>query len=298
MSEMIVGVIAGLANSVTYASASVIYQSQIGNSNSFVVNCIKTWAAAPLMIGAMVLLGSSSFASVPISSTLSFILSMILGVIFADTCYLAAQRRIGVSFALPISMTYPIFTNILAVFLLWEPIYVPQLIGTVIVVLGVFVLSREQSGSKEGGIKFWSIDKFGLLLALITAILFAISGILIEAGVYGVNPITGASIRIISGSLIMVPLGLLAKKRNVQMPSRRPALVLALAGVFGMGLAPIFWVTAIKYIGAVQASVLTATSALFGVPISIFVLGEKLTTRAGLSIVTTVIGVIVVLLGS
>ena len=74
--------------------------------------------------------------------------------------------------------------------------------------------------------------------------------------------------------------------------------VLALAGVFGMGFAPIFLVTAIKYIGAVQTSVLTSTSALFAVSISILILGEKLTRRAGLSIVATVIGVTIVLMGS
>ncbi|MHA1948978.1 MAG: DMT family transporter [Candidatus Thorarchaeota archaeon] len=298
MSEMILGIIAGLANSITYASATVVYQSQIKKSNSFIANCIKTWAAVPLMIGAMIVLGSSSFSSVPISATFSFILSMFFGVILADTCYLAGQRRIGVSYALPISMTYPIFTNIIAVFLLWEPIIMSKLMGIIIAVLGVAVLSREQFSSGKDGIEIRSIDKFGLLLTILTAILTALSAILIQAGVNGVDPITGASIRIVSGFLVMLPLGLLAKTRNVQIPSRRPAAVLAIAGIVGMGFATFFWVIAIKYIGAIKASVLSATSSLFGVPVSIFVLGEKLTRKSGLSIAATIFGVILVLSGS
>ncbi|MHA2210385.1 MAG: EamA family transporter [Candidatus Thorarchaeota archaeon] len=298
MSDVIVGVLAGLACSVSYALASVGYQSQIKESNSFIANCIKTWAAVPVMIGAMLILGSASILSFPISAAISFVLSMFTGVLAADTCYLAAQERIGVSYALPISMTYPMFTYTLAMILLWEPLVVSRLLGIIIAVVGVVVLSREQGSMSGNNRGLGSVDRTGLLFAMMTSALFALSALFIEAGVHDVDPITGAAIRIISGSIVMAPLGLIAKARGVKIPLRRPATLLAIFGVFGMGIATLFWVIAIKYVGAVMTSVIGTTSTLFGVPVSVFLLKERLTWKAVLSIAATILGVVLVVLGA
>ncbi|MFX1485054.1 MAG: DMT family transporter [Promethearchaeota archaeon] len=298
MSDVIGGILAGFVYSISYAFATVGYQSQIEESNSFVANCIKTWAAAPLMIGAMLVVGSTSLFSVPCPAALSFILSMLAGVIVADTFYLAGQRRVGVTYALPISMTYPIFTYIIALVVNWESFMVSRLLGVAIAVLGVSVLSWEQGSMSETDLGLGFVDKTGLLFAVITSFLFALSALFIQAGVYEVDPVIGASIRIISGSVVMAPLGLLAKAKGVLIPSRRSATIIAVSGFFGMGVATLFWVTAIKHVGAVTTSVLGTTSVLFGVPVSVFVLGERVSRTTVLSIAATVFGVILVVLGT
>ncbi|MHA1904599.1 MAG: EamA family transporter [Candidatus Thorarchaeota archaeon] len=297
MSDVNAGVLAGLVCSVTYALASVGYQSQIKESNSFIVNCIKTWAAVPVMISAMLILGSASLLSVPIPAAISFVLSMFAGVLAADTFYLTAQERIGVSYALPISMTYPIFTYTLAMIICWEPLIVSRLLGIVLAVVGVVVLSREQSSIGNNNMGLRSVDKTGLFFAVMTSALYALSALFIEAGVQDVDPVTGATIRIISGSFVMAPLGLLAKAKGMKIPLRRPAALLAIFGMLGMGVATIFWVIAIKYVGAVMTSVIGTTASLFGVPVSVFLLKERLTWKAGLSIAATILGVVLVVLG-
>ncbi|MHA1935454.1 MAG: EamA family transporter [Candidatus Thorarchaeota archaeon] len=298
MSDVIAGVLAGLVCSVTYALASVGYQSQIKESNSFIANCIKTLAAVPVMIGAMLILGSASLLSVPIPAAISFVLSMFVGVLAADTCYLTAQERIGVSYALPIAMTYPMFTYTIAMILRWEPLIESRLLGIVLAVVGVVVLSREQGSMGKNNIGLRSVDRTGLFFALMTSALYALSALFIEAGVHEVDPVTGAAIRIISGSIVMAPLGLLAKARGVKIPLRRPAALLAIFGVFGMGVATLFWVISIKYVGAVMTSVIGTTASLFGVPVSVFLLKEKFTWKAGLSIAATILGVVLVVLGA
>ncbi|MFX1367711.1 MAG: DMT family transporter [Promethearchaeota archaeon] len=298
MSALLLGVITGLLSSAINAIATVGYQSQIEGSSTFIVNCIKTWAALPVMLGAVVIFGSASVFSVPLHAQVSLILSMLIGATIADTFYLAGQKRIGVSYALPIVAMFPIFTYILAIILLGDSPIVSRFLGIAIAVIGVMFLSKEQANVSYEKTGFRTVDKTGLLLALIASILLAGGILLIQVGVEGVDPITAATIRLGSGSAIMVPFGFLAKAKGYQIPSSRSTKIIIISGALGMGVAAIFWVVAIKYAGAVLVSVLGTTSPLFAIPISVVILKESITRRGLTFIVVIVIGVATVILGA
>lgn len=295
--EILIGVLAGLVNAALYACALVVYQSQSSEVTPFITNCIKTWVPFPIMGSIILLFYSSQLYSTPILSIVLLSLSMFLGTVIADTAYLASQERIGVSNALPIAMTYPIFTYAIAVVFLSEGLFLSRTFGIVLAVIGVIAISREKSEKTDETQSSRTVHIVGVALAMSTAVLYAASTLFIQIGISDIDPVVGTFIRFFSGSLIFIPLFLVAKSRRTHIPARRTTKIVAVVSVFESGIASLLYVTSVKYVGAVISSVLGTTTSLFGIPVSVSILGERLTRMDMMAVLATIIGVILVLVG-
>ncbi len=81
------------------------------------------------------------------------------------------------------------------------------------------------------------------------------------------------------------------------MPSKRASRIIAITGILDVGLAFFLIVVAVKYVGATIAAVLSSVAPLFAVPISVFFLKEHATHRTSLGVLSTVIGIVLVVIG-
>jgi DME family drug/metabolite transporter len=140
------------------------------------------------------------------------------------------------------------------------------------------------------------MDIVGILCAISTAILYAICTIMLQIGLADIDPITANFIRIFSGSLALIPMFAAARVNGMPKPPRKAVKVIAALGIFGVVPGSIAFLAAVKYAGAVITSVLASTTPLFALPISIFVLKEKLTRLALMGIFATILGVILVVM--
>ena len=294
--EMMIGIATGLLASAIYAVSVVIYKSQSDSIRPLAISSIKMWVALAFMTALVVLPISSEPFYIPQEALAYLIVSVILGAVLGDFFYLTAQERIGVSYAFPIAMSFPIFTYLLAIAIGLEEPLLSRSVGILLAVVGVILISKEQGQNEDRSVKR-KLDKVGVGLALLVAILYAMGTILLQVGVQDISPIDGNFVRVVFGSVAFIPLFLVAKHRGMPMPPRRTTKIIVVAGLFGMGLGSLLYVSTVKLVGAAVTSVIGSLSPLFALPISIIFLKERITRVVMIGVVVTIAGVILVVLG-
>ncbi|MGQ4871993.1 MAG: DMT family transporter [Candidatus Thorarchaeota archaeon] len=297
--EIIIGAAAGLLSAFLYAVSVVIYRSQAEEAHPLVVSALKMWVALIFMVIIAILPLGADPLSVPLPAVVILSGSIVLGAVVGDTVYLASQERIGVTYAFPISMTYPVLTFVITIVFLGEPLIAARIIGAVIAVAGGAVLAMEQNRYNGDTDCTTPRNVIGILLAVLTAVFYAVATVLIQVGLrgYDVDAVTANLIRVGFGSAIFVPIFAAARHQGVRVPSLHSAKRIAIAAVFGMGLGTLLYVFSIQYAGAAISSVVASTAPLFATPISIHYLRETPTMRTGIGVLATVIGVLLVVLG-
>jgi len=294
--EMMIGIATGLLASAIYAVSVVVYKSQSDSIRPLAISSIKMWVALAFMTALVILPISSEPFYIPQEALAYLIVSVILGAVLGDFFYLTAQERIGVSYAFPIAMSFPIFTYLLAIAIGLEEPLLSRSVGILLAVIGVILISKEQGKNEDRTVKN-KLDKVGVGLALLVAILYALGTVLLQVGVQDISPIDGNFVRVAFGSVAFIPLFLVAKHRGMPMPPRRTAKIIAVAGLFGMGLGSLLYVSTVKFVGAAVTSVIGSLSPLFALPISIIFLKERITRVVMIGVAVTIAGVILVVLG-
>ncbi len=297
--DVLFGSIMGLIGVVFYAISVVIYRSQREEIRPLLISSLKMWIALPIIAFAAILFGQTAITMIPLETVVLLAASVILGAVVGDTIYLMSQERIGVSYAFPIAMSFPIFTFAFTIWFLQEPFIVSRLIGTILAILGITVISSEQSKSEDLSDKFRNkrTNLIGVGMAFLTAILYAIATTILQVGMYNIDVFSGNFIRLLFGSAAFLPIVSIALRNGMALPSRKSMKIVAMAAFFGMGLGSLLYVASVKYAGAAITSVIASSAPIFAVPISVIFLKEELTKLACFGIVITIVGVILVVLG-
>jgi drug/metabolite transporter (DMT)-like permease len=294
--EMMIGIATGLLSSAIYAVSVVVYRSQSDSIRPLAIGSVKMWVALAFMTVLVVLPIRSEPFYIPQEALAYLVVSVIFGAVLGDTFYLSAQERIGVSYAFPIAMSFPILTYVLAIAVGFEEPLLSRSAGILLAVIGVILISKEQGQDEDHAVKR-KLDKVGVGLALLVAVLYAFATILLQVGVENVNPIDGNFVRVAFGSAAFIPMFLIAKHRGMPTPPQRTVKIIAVAGLFGMGLGSLLYVSTVKFVGAAVTSVIGSLSPLFALPISMVFLKERITRVAMIGVVVTIAGVILVVLG-
>ncbi|MHA1929828.1 MAG: DMT family transporter [Candidatus Thorarchaeota archaeon] len=295
--EVLYGFSIGMIGAIMYAFSVVVYRSQKDEIKPLTISAMKMWIALPVMTLLVFLPLVPSPFIVPFETVIILALSIILGAVIGDTIYLISQERIGVSHAFPIAMSFPILTYALTIIFLGEALIASRLVGVFIAVIGVIVISREQESEDTQEKHATKFDAIGIFLAILTSILYALGTVILQVGVTDVDPITANFIRVMSGSIAFAPMFVVARFKGMPLPTKRATKLVALAAFFGMGIGSLFYVIGVKYAGATIMSVIGATAPLFAVPVSVIFLKERVTRLAGIGILITIIGVILVVTG-
>jgi len=294
---LILGSAIGLLGAALYGLSVVVYRSQADEINPVAVSAIKMWVALPFMTIVTFLVPGFEAAVLPVATVFLLSASVLLGAVIGDTIYLWSQARIGVSYAFPIAMSFPIITFFMTVGLLHEPLVLSRLTGAIIAVLGVILISNEQNQNQKSLEIPLKLDLLGIFGAIATAILYAAGTTILQVGIEGVDPIAGNLIRMIVGSISFVPMVVVARLGGMKLPSQKATARVIVAGFFGMAIGSLLYVMAVAIVGAAIMSVLASTAPLFAVPVSVLILKEKVTTVAGVGILATIIGVTLVIIG-
>ncbi len=295
--DIITGSIAALVGSALYAFSVVVYRSQRESIRPVAISSIKMWVALGFMSLMMLLPFVESPLAVPFSQFLLLSVSVLLGAVIGDTIYLISQERIGVSYAFPISMSFPILTYVLTIVFLDDTLILSRFAGIIIAVLGIAVLSREQESDSEQDESRKIRDALGIGLAVLTSVLYAVGTVVLQVGVTDVDPITANFIRVVVGSAAFVPVMGFFFAQGMPMPTKRATKYVVIAALFGMAIGSLLYVTAVKFAGAAITAVLSSTAPLFAVPVSVFILKEKMTRAAAIGTIATIIGVVLVIVG-
>ena len=287
------GEVYAIACAFLWALSSALLKSQTHKMPVVLLAALRTIPAVSMYWGLLVFSGRINELVHLSLRTWAFLAgSTLVGLVLGDLFYFRSMKLIGLSRALPLSTTYPLFTVTLALLFLDEKLGWAIVGGAALTVAGACLLAfpqgivriRRSEATRE-------VELVGVALALGAAICWASSTILLRLGLTGVDVAVANSIRL---SVLLVVLVAILPKRGkigrIRDYGLRSVSIVLVAGIIGTGLGTFAFLAAVQRAGAARASILTATSPLFGVPLSL-ILKEKLSRRTLLGTMLTMAGV-------
>ena len=290
------GELLALLSALLWAVSSVLFTVGAKRLHVVPLNLIRClvstaffWALLPFYGG------FEALAAIPPTAWLWLIVSVLTLLVVGDTLYFRSMDLAGVSWAMPVSNSSPLWAILLAALFVGEPLTWTLLAGTVLVVLGIVLVSRPAGKASQGGPVDWRSRRTGLLMALVVSVLWAIGLVALKPATEGIHSVVANSVRQPLGALIMLGLNLAQGRwRDFRGLDTKSWMVILVASLVGTGIGTLFFVMAIQMAGAGRTAVLTATSPLMAIPFSMMWLQERPTrwTLAGTLLAT--VGIVLV----
>ncbi|MCD4766672.1 MAG: DMT family transporter [Methanosarcinales archaeon] len=268
-----IGEISGILAALFWSISAVLYKIGLKDVKPFPAVLLRTAAAMGFMFMLNILLYGYDL-TVPLMAFLFLSLGGLLRLLLGGYLYFKGLEYASVSRVQPLKFTFPIFTIVLSSFILKETIGPGVVMGTILIVSGIFVLSREKASGSEKD------PKKAILFTLISAICSAFSVIASRTGLYYVEPLWGTFLSLPISVMTMYVLFSLDKGPVAAFKlDRRSSAVIGLGGIFGMGLGSYMFFVSLTNIGTAQATSLASITPLFSSILAVKFLGEKVTSR-------------------
>lgn len=319
---MALGMLFALGASVIWATTSLMVKANAGRVDTLAFNGFRVLVAALFFWFLIPFFGGVGLVSdLNLPTMLAVSASVILGFCVGDTVYFWSMTKIGASRTMPISGVFPVFTWLLAVPILGEEVTVPAVVGTVLVVVALFLLAREHPADiaesndmlitpPVDGRPPRGIDQrtryLAIGAALLAALMWACSTTLLRLGIQFQEATTlyetlqqsvllGA-LRMTVATIVLVPVATIAKGSKVWNVFRGRELPKLFAlGIYSTGIGSLVFVMGVALAGAARAALLNAASPLIGVVFSWLFLREPMTRRIWVGTALALAGVWLVL---
>jgi len=294
---MDVGDLVALTAALGWAMTTVLARHISRVMPSFWYNALRITIASVVMLAALpwTLAHADLSRLTPIAVGL-LLVSVLTGFALGDTSFFESMRRIGVARAAPIAGCHPLVTALLAVTFLGEPVTPALVLGVVVISIGVWLITTDKAGvgPSVGARKAMLI---GVALALVAAVGWSTSTVLVRPALQQVDAIMASTIRLPFATVVL----LLVAGRMGKVDSRR--LVLSrgtLAWLLVAGLLTVFAATlylfAVDLAGAARTAALSSVSPIFSATIAVLLLGEQMTRRLALGMSVSLSGVLAIVL--
>jgi len=314
---------------LTFVGSNVIFRQTEHEVSPIFINFFRTLIGTLTFIIIILLVNQFSIIFIiPWEIWLLLILSFIFGQVIGDTAYFTAQRELGATIALAISMTFPIFTFILSLIILNQPFTLNLVISLILIGSGITIIGKSKlnsNNSKNLDLSSSNVaitkrvseiprkDIFRAIGFCITASLgWAFGAVIIEFATIQIDQIVhmeelssviGNVIRFPFATLILGSMVLRAnhlKKDNSytqnNKKSLRTWLLLLTASILGTSLGAYLYTEAIHIATANIMALIASASPLFALPLSYIVNKEKISKYGFIGVILTIFGVVVILI--
>lgn len=123
----------------------IVEKIGLKNVSSLMGLFIRTFFSLAGLFIAVLIFESASFKTLTSRDLLFFALSGILGGFLGMLTYFALLKTQTASQIVPLTATYPLVTTIFSILILKEEITISKILGTVFVIIGIFLLLRSSS---------------------------------------------------------------------------------------------------------------------------------------------------------
>jgi drug/metabolite transporter (DMT)-like permease len=284
-----------LLTAAAFAATNLAIRPLGGRLSVLAANATRSTIAAVLCLALLPLARLPD--SFPAIAYLFALGSVLLGTGLGDSLSFAAIQRVGVTRAVLVSSSYPLFATALAALLLGERLAPLQVVAMGIIVAGVYLVANE-------GQLITPLEVFrgeptgGVLLALVAAMCWAASTVLARPALAELDAIFVSVLRIVASAALLWALAW----RHRQVPDLRRAegSSIALLGAAGLSTAvsTLALMAGLQLVGAARTAILLSTSPLFSVVFAALLVGERITPRIVLSVPLTIGGVWLLVGGS
>ena len=268
-------------------------KSQTGKLDALRINTLRAIFASIFVVAIVLIFGRiDQLGDLSFSAVAYLWSSVIIGMVLGDTLYIKGMGIIGVARALPISITYPIFVLPFSVTIIGESLSGLTIVGVLITVVGLYVITAPKRGAEKAPAEtrrqYWR----GIFLLLAASVCWATGTIVLNFSMTELDPIVASAIRMPFMVFVLLIIAFLKKDtRKAWYPGRRSLMILALAGILGIGLGGMLFLVGIKYAKPARTAILSSTAPLFGMPLSVLILRERITLKMVAGTILCIIGI-------
>jgi len=317
---------------MTFVISNVLFRKTEDEATPVFINFFRTAIGTiTFIIFAFLLNIFDKIFLLPFELWIVLFISFLFGQVFGDTAYFNAQKDLGTTLALGVSMTFPLFTFILSMLFLNQEFEISLLLSLICISTGVIIIGKSKSkvsiiedpsfnspkplnrkGSKKK-LDFNSIR--ALIFGLIASLSWAIGLIIIEFATLqidvilslqeGLSSVLGNVIRFpFAAAILTLMVGTESysikkdKKVNIS-PWRKSAVTwvyLVIAALIGTSLGAYVYTEAARVAGSTVMALIASASPLFSLPITYMINKEKISKIGFLGVILTVIGVAIIII--
>ncbi len=295
-----IGELAALGAAISWTISALLYGRALQEAKPLSVNVIRLIVTSVFLVVLLVALGK--FSVLASLSTATLVLAGVSGIIglgVGDTLYMVSLKNIGVSRAVSITCTYPLFTIVWAAALVGEPVTLSIMLGSVAIVLGIWLLSHENN-SVHSTVEKRILSK-GVAIALVTAIIWSVGIAMINVAMKETPDIDHAYtlniLRIISAAaLTTAGMSLIDRKPGFTNIRRNNLIAIITGGIVALGVGWFLLTYSLINIPEAQAVPISSTTPLFSTFLGAALLREKLTAKTAVGSIIIVLGVFLIFL--
>ena len=295
-----IGELAALGASLSWAIAPILYTKALLNTKPISANIVRCATNAGVLVAALLLLGQAgALAALPTRTMVLVVTSGVVGLGVGDTLYMVGLKFVGVSRAVPLAATYPLFSLIWATLLLHQQLTIAAVLGAAVIVLGIWLLSREKAGQKT--IVKSRLALIGLSVSLVTAVIWSVSITMMNVAVSGVTSLGAnyaiVTLRIASVALFFILLAPFLDREHGFLKIKRNAVVaLCIGGLIANGVGWLLLNYSFLNTSLTHAVPISSTSPLFAAIAGFMLFHERMTKEAVLGATAIVAGICLIFL--
>jgi DME family drug/metabolite transporter len=289
----LIGELGALACAPLWAISSILLKSQTDKVDAVKMNAIRGLFGAAFAVAVFLISGRISLlGTLSLPAIVHLLLAVIVGFVVGDTLFIMGMAIIGVSKALPMSIIYPIFVLPFSVTVVGESLSILTVAGVFIAIAGLYLITAPKRGSERPSDAVRKQYWWGVFLILAATFCWAGGTVFLHFAMLDLDPFLAGAIRMPFMTLVLLVI-VYFRKGSLRLWDQglRSFMILGLAGAFGIGLGGLLFMVGVKYAGPAKTAILSATAPLFGVPLSMFTLKEKITLKIAIGTVLCVIGI-------
>lgn len=296
-----IGISAALASAASWAAGAILFK-RVGESMDSMAMTLTKGVVSLVLLGLAVVLveGRRTGDRAPFARLRTLdrralwllVLSGILGIAVADTCFFEALKTLSPHSVVLLMMVGQVITPLFAVIFLKEKATLTRVASIALIVAGVSMLGWIRPDDE--GQTASAISLAGVAFGLLSVLSMSVSFIMAKKALETLTALQGTFVRMLTGTLGMLLLGLSSGRLGQWMlPLHEPrfaALFLVSVCVVTFGG---FWLSlaAFKYADAIVANTLVSTEPLFVLLLNVVVLHHRVPLSALAASLVAVFGV-------
>jgi drug/metabolite transporter (DMT)-like permease len=286
------GELSAIGAALCWTISSILFKNATDKFDTLSINAMNCiFASLVFPILSLTLGKFDLIAHIPGLSLVYLLSSVMLGIGIGDTLFLNSLARIGLSRALSISNVHPLFSCILALFLLHERLSWLVVGGIILTVTGIGLVSSRPNEAPTSQASWLNLG-----LPLLAALCWAASMTILRIGIQEIDNIVANTVRMPGAALLLTVLAL--RRGNVRQIGRygwRSLGTVILASLIGTCAGSLFFLSSLQQIEVAKAATLASTSPLLALPLSALFLGEKITVKTIFGTILSIAGIWLIL---
>ncbi|MFH1086332.1 MAG: DMT family transporter [Chloroflexota bacterium] len=291
-----IGLIYAFTYTVFWAAANVVMRRLTRQLSPTLIVGLRAVIGTLVLVPTALLVRPQDYALMTPTRVAFLSGSVVIGGVFGSIANVYSLKLLGVARSTPVSNSTPLFAILFSYLLLAQapgPCLIP---GSLLVLVGVYFVSRPGGAAAEQGRALSRRDLVvGLLFAVSAAALWGLNGVVLSMGLTGINPIVANSVRTPVVAVMSMAMSAVGREwPQMRRIGRNELWLLLLLGTVGYAVLSTLYVSAVQAIGPSLTQVIGNTAPLFALPLGMAFLGERPTRRTALGAALTVAGILLV----